>query len=499
MRRFLSLVLLVFCVPCTTLASRPIQIGPDIKFLNIDRQVEVLFDPTHKLVLADIVSDEYSSRFHPHTTRGFNFGMIDDVIWLRFKLNILPVRSEAEGLLLGIDKTTFPYVTLYLPTESQSPKACSPISGSYLNRTENRTLRYRYPVFKIPHYLPQERYLYMSITPVNAKQHSSSNFNLFLSDTDSFIHRTWVETAFYYLIFGVLLSMIAYNLFLSFFLRDRVYYFYVGYVAFILFYIFLRSGFHLVAGFPALTNLILPTVAVAFLLGIIFSQSFLATQQYCPIIHRVMWGIMGLAGGVLLAQGLGFPKLANTLMHIIGAGGPIVAITAGFIRLHQGYKPARYYLAAWLSLLTGVISLSLVGLGVLPKKFFIFNFMAIGSMLEAVLLSTALGDRIRILRQEKRKLQKKERRLIELSITDELTGLFNKRWFSSKFQSEIRHSKRFRNPCPLSSLTWTGSRTSTTPMDMPPETRSWQNWEPLSSKVSGRGISGAGTEGKSSP
>ena len=120
----------------------------------------------------------------------------------------------------------------------------------------------------------------------------------------------------------------------------------MGYVAFILIYIFLRSGFHLVAGLPALTNLILPVVAVAYLLGIIFSQSFLATAQYCPAIHRLMWGIMGSAGVVLVTQGLGFPKLANSLMHIIGAGGPIVAIAAGFIRLHQGYKPARYYLAA---------------------------------------------------------------------------------------------------------------------------------------------------------
>ena len=172
----------------------------------IDHQADVFLDPTHKLALADIVSDEYSSRFHPHTTRGFNFGMIDDVIWLRFKLNILPGRREADGLLLGLDKTTFPYVTLYLPT---SPETYTPINGSYLNRTGNQTLKYRYPVFKIPHHLPPDRYLYLSIAPRNAKQHSSSNFNLFLSDTDGFIHRTWAETSFYYLIFGVLLSMIA--------------------------------------------------------------------------------------------------------------------------------------------------------------------------------------------------------------------------------------------------------------------------------------------------
>ena len=63
--------------------------------------------------------------------------------------------------------------------------------------------------------------------------------------------------------------------------------------------------------------------------------------------------------------------------------------------------------------------------------------MAIGSMVEAILLSTALGHRIRVLSLEKQDLQQKERRLIELSITDELTGLYNKRWFSSRFQSEV--------------------------------------------------------------
>lgn len=438
--RFLSLFLIVFCFPLSTLASEPIQVRPNLKYLPVDRQVDVLFDPEHKLTIQDITSTEYNRLFKPHKTRGFNFGMIEDVIWLRFRLNIQPGRSKSNGLLLGLDKTTFPYVLLYLPEGMGDQTSYTPIVGTYVNRTHDRTLNYRYPVFKIPHDLPQDRYLYIYIKPRTSRRHASSNFNLFLTNTDDFIHKTWVETSFYYLIFGVLLSMIVYNLFLSVFLKDRAYYLYVGYVTFILIYIFLRSGFHLMAGFPIFSKLVMQSVAIAYILGVAFSQSFLSTRKYCPILHVIMWGVMSLAGVVLISQSLGFSKTSNSLMHIIGAGGPIVAIVAGFIRLRQGFTPARYYLAAWFSLLAGVVSLSLVGLGYLPKKFFFFNSMAIGSMMEAILLSTALGDRIRVLRQEKRDLQQEERRLFELSITDELTGLFNKRWFTSKLQSEIQHS-----------------------------------------------------------
>ncbi len=447
--RILTVFLIVFCLPFSAPASEPVPVGGDLTFLPIDRQADVLFDPTHRLTFRDISSPEYSRRFSPHKTQGFNFGMSDDAIWLRFKLNIKPSVIESNGLLLALDKTTFPLVTLYLPTGTASKSSYSEIGGSYRNRTQDQTLQYRYPVFKIPSTLPKDRYVYLYINPLTKNLHASSNFNLFLTDTVDFIHRTWVETSFYYLIFGVLLSMIVYNLFLSFFLKETVYYLYICYVALILMYIFLRSGFHIVAGFPGLSVLVLHTVSGAYIMAIAFSQSFLSTRKYCPVLNVIMWGFMMLCGLVLAFQSLGFPKAANMLMHIIGAGGPLVAVVAGFLRLYQGYKPARYYLAAWLSLLAGVISLSLVGLGVLPKKFFFFNSLAIGSMAEAILLSTALGDRIRLLRDETWALQQKERRLTELSITDELTGLFNKRWFSSKLKSEVTHSHRVSQPLSL--------------------------------------------------
>ena len=46
-------------------------------------------------------------------------------------------------------------------------------------------------------------------------------------------------------------------------------------------------------------------------------------------------------------------------------------------------------------------------------------------------------------------MQKREQRLTELSITDELTGLYNKRWFLSKIDSEMDHARRMKRPLSL--------------------------------------------------
>ena len=102
-----------------------------------------------------------------------------------------------------------------------------------------------------------------------------------------------------------------------------------------------------------------------------------------------------------------------------------------------------------MSMAFGVTCMALLGLGYLPNRFIVIHSLAVGSMPEAILLSTALADKICLLRQQKRDLQRKERRLLEMAVRDELTGLFNKRWFSSKLRSEIEHSRRLSHPLSL--------------------------------------------------
>ncbi len=70
------------------------------------------------------------------------------------------------------------------------------------------------------------------------------------------------------------------------------------------------------------------------------------------------------------------------------------------------------------------------------------NGAAIGITLESLLLSLALTDRIRLLRKQKEYYEKTQKRYRQLSLTDGLTGLYNKRYLHSRLRSEVEHAER---------------------------------------------------------
>ncbi len=439
--RYSLFFFLMIMLPVSIYGAEPVLVGSDFTISQIGMQTDVLMDPSQELSLDNIVSEPYQSRFTQNQSTGFNFGMAGDVIWLRFKIAYSGNRDKNKKLVLALDSPTFLTVDLYMPV-GQEAVLYKKILNGYLRFSKGQTWEYRYPVFKLGAIIPENQYLFLRITPKNATNHASSNFLLSLSDEDRFRKKTWFEISFYFLMFGVLASMILYNSFLSLFLKDKVYYLYVCYITFLLSYLFLRNGFANLAGLWGLTSFVLYFVSIAYIFGILFSISFLGLRKHTPVLYLILWGLICLTFLVIPLMVFRHPTAANQLMHLVAVIGPLILFSAGIIRFRQGYKPARYYIVAWFLVLTGVTCFALVGLGKLPKTFFTLNALTLGSTLEAVLLSTALADRIRILRREKKMLQKKERRLTELSIKDELTGLFNKRWFSSKLLSEIEHNAR---------------------------------------------------------
>ena len=427
----------------------PVEIKSDFRHTHISHKTDILLDGSGKLTFADITSGKYNRAFKSHGAPGFNLGMSDNVIWIRFKIDISKNNDDSKELIFAVDNPIFPNVDLHIPLKNNSHKKYMRLKSSYLERSKNYTWRYRYPVFELPKKISYDKYFYLRINPISQRNHVTSSFSLILAEESNFRMTTWFEIAFYCLIFGILISMITYNCFLSFFLKDKAYYLYVVYVIFILLFIILRSGFNIIADIRGLSEYIILSVAMALASGAIFSIYFLSLKKNCPVIYWIICILIGLALIAIVVLFAGYPKFANILVHIISLIGPITAIAAGFKRLYQGFSPARYYLGAWFSLLIAVVCLSMMGLGFLPRNFFTINSVAFASTFEVILLSTALGDRIRVLRKEKRELQSKERRLTELSITDELTGLFNKRWFSSKLKSEIEHSRRMSEPLSL--------------------------------------------------
>ncbi|HWP69243.1 MAG TPA: diguanylate cyclase, partial [Rectinemataceae bacterium] len=151
---------------------------------------------------------------------------------------------------------------------------------------------------------------------------------------------------------------------------------------------------------------------------------------------------------VSVAGILGWDDVAFSLSHYLGLALPVLVIAAAIVRLIQGFPSAFYFLIAWSLLAVGGFIFSLMGLKFLPVNFWTVNGIAIGMTAESILLSMALADRFKSLEAEKKNLEKIQAHYRELSLTDALTGLHNKRFL--KIELDLAAARARETGTPLS-------------------------------------------------
>ena len=113
--------------------------------------------------------------------------------------------------------------------------------------------------------------------------------------------------------------------------------------------------------------------------------------------------VLRLAASVLLAIGGLFltrthMELSSDQLGVLVFAGAVLfgvlwIIVAAVVMLRRGYRPARLFLLAWSLFLFGTAAFTLLAFGVLPRNFWTHNGVQIGSALEMLLLSLALGAR----------------------------------------------------------------------------------------------------------
>lgn len=204
---------------------------------------------------------------------------------------------------------------------------------------------------------------------------------------------------------GVLFVMAVYNLFIFFTVRDASYVYYsLSVVAFGLFQAALHglSFQFLWPQVPAVNEFIIAfSMAVFGFSGCCFTTHFLRLKR----IHRTYYKILSfftysLLSVVLLS--LIIPYQYSIKMVSALAGPAILAALVASAHLWlKGHKEARYFLAAWLVFLIGILALLLNKSGVLPQNVFTEYGIQVGHVMEVIFFSFALADRIAMERKEK--------------------------------------------------------------------------------------------------
>ncbi len=447
---FFFIILLIIFSACGSRSeasadSSALEIGPAFKDAQILPHAEVLRDPTGTLSYQDVSSYPFSGQFAPHRSDTINRGLDSSAYWFRFRLKKAEQDEKGGRLILALPQL-INELDLFVPIQGPRKDDLRSLRSGLKYYGAGDDLGYRFPALELPSDLRYGSELYLRACAKKV------NFPIVLFDQSVFDRFVRFDCLFFGLITGILGAMLLYNLVLGIFLKDKAYAMYCIYIASMICYLAALSGWALWLGLSPefLSNTVLILSGGTMFFGIAFSRIFLHTSTKHRYIDRIFLFFMGVALVISALCVAGFFDIANQIAFFTALVFPATAIACAAIRWRQGYRSARYYLIAWTFLFASVILFAASGLGLIEYSYLVSHAsLGIGAAAESILLSMALADRVRELREERKRLIESERRLTELSITDALTGLYNKRWFSSKMKSEMDHARRLGQPLSL--------------------------------------------------
>ena len=425
--------------------------------------IHYLSDPGGTLSAEQILQQNIPWKIN--TDEIFNQGYSQSTWWFKLTLNN---RSTFTDWLFVI---SYPILDLVQVHTYQDSTILNRITMGDRVPFSNRPEDHRY--FLVPLTIPTEGSINLL---VKVKTSGSVNVPMALWRPKAFAARDGVRSVLYGIYFGALFIIAAYTLLLYLALGDRPYLYYVGFILSMAMFVSTIDGWSFQYFWPRFITLNdylnLLFIGLICIFGLLFSRLFLDLRA---LSRKLDNGSILLILATIMLQG---SAMVISYAQSIRLMAPLViitcvyAFTCGIYALLKGKVSARYYTAAWLALIIGGIAFALTNIGLLPVNGFTQNAAQIGSILEVLLLSFALAERInqeRAMRMEAQnkaldlqirnnneletrvrertvELEKALQKLQTLSNTDQLTGIRNRRGFDAFFVKEIDRAARHGHP-----------------------------------------------------
>lgn len=408
-----QLLLLLFCLiwPQTAVAMAT----PSHLLVG---QMQVLEDPSAAATFDQILARR--TEFTDINAKVLNYGFSVSAYWLR-----IPVQNgnpAAATFYLDVKNQLLDYVTLYLVVDGHVH------STLYSGAQMPAQLRpYLAPTLVFPFALSanQAADLYVRI------QSSGATLQIpFALMAERELHASvtfgWVLNS---MLVSMLAAMFLYNLSLLTLLRNRLYLYYVLYLFFAAMAVATVGGIGPGYFFPNgtwLSNVGIPfSTAIAFAFMILITQEVLVSQVKGWLKYGMTFlTIFALTVGVgSFFWSLRFNYEMLLLMDFVY---PCFCFFAGMRALRQGYTEARFLIIGQISSWVGLFLTGLLGMNLLPYHPLMYQSAAIGAVADALLLSLALADRIRVLQRDRITAEEQARRNLEIR-SEELARLVAER------------------------------------------------------------------------
>jgi diguanylate cyclase (GGDEF)-like protein len=444
-----TLFLLVFLTGSSTAAdSTPGYDVPAEGTSLRDFSVRYITDTTRSLTVDEIASGRISGKF---ISSRFYIPVLDADHWFVFTLN--NPSAGSTDLIVRFDEPYMANADLYYRVGN----------GWHVERNglvlpiNKRSLKTRSPGFPVTLSAGESKTFYLKLH----SKYYLLTLGLRVESSKVFHESEQFQTGYYGLYVGAVLAMIFYNLFLFVSLRERLYCYYVLHGFCYLVFVVIYSGFDLYVHSSESFHYMLNT-ATAMAVGFftLFTRNLLRTRHYMPRMDKI---VVALAFSCFVSALLILIDIRNYhLLVMLGMPGMLFLFLIGIYACFKRIELARLYVFGLGWYIIGVFLIASVNAGLVPYNLITrYGYLA-GSLIELMIFSLALAYRVKLLQEEKLKIQqrlvtteqqdkqrmellvqertakleKANQQLERLSQVDGLSGLFNRGFFDKTLQNE---------------------------------------------------------------
>ena len=394
--------LLAWLLGSLPLAALALSFDEQTLRLPLGSSLAVFEDLRGTATIADVSSPALAGSFQAHPKAVLNVGYTRSAYWLRLDLDYRPQRATGQqNWLLELAYPPLDHVDLYLP-DGRGGFALASRSGDAWPFSQRQIKQSSY-LFELQLQPQQPLRLYLRL-----QTEGSLQAPLTLWAPHAYLEEMPRHTYLLGIIYGVMLVMLLYNLFIYLSVRDASYFYYIFYIAAIGLYQASANGVgtqFLWPDSPTWGNAAPPfLLGATALCGAQFVRTFLHTREFSLWMDRALRLLMVcglLMIGLTLTVGYALPLKFAPYVALLFTG---LCFSAGVMAWRRKMRQARYFLLAWSAFLLGALVYTLMSLGVLPSMFLTLHASQIGAAMEVALLSLALADRINVMKDEREQI-----------------------------------------------------------------------------------------------